>query len=54
MNLALVDGVITGMQSGEPAGTRPALRPVLAPRPGCCCVALSTGSPESDDDTGES
>ncbi|MGH3409265.1 MAG: hypothetical protein ACRDRJ_43250, partial [Streptosporangiaceae bacterium] len=53
MNLALVDGVITGMQSGDPAGTRPALRPVLAPRPGCCCVALSTGSTESDDDTGE-
>jgi predicted ArsR family transcriptional regulator len=58
MNLALVDGVITGVLSGDPATTQsaqqPALRPVLAPRPGCCCVAISTGSPESDDDTGES
>ncbi len=58
MNLALVDGVITGVLSGDPATTQsaqqPTLRPVLAPRPGCCCVAISTGSPESDDDTGES
>lgn len=58
MNLALVDGVITGVLSGDPATTpattRPALRPMLEPRPGCCCVAISTGRPESDDDTGES
>jgi predicted ArsR family transcriptional regulator len=54
MNLALVDGVITGVLSDDPATTRPALRPVLEPRPDCCCVAISTGSPESDDDTGES
>lgn len=58
MTLALVDGVITGVLPCDPeTTTRPAstaLHPVLEPRPGCCCVALAAGRPESDDDTGES
>lgn len=57
MTLALVDGVITGVLPRDPETTRAALtslHPVLEPRPGCCCVALATGRPESDDDTGES
>jgi predicted ArsR family transcriptional regulator len=57
MTLALVDGVITGALPCDLETTRPAstaLHPVLEPRPGCCCVALAAGRPESDDDTGES
>jgi predicted ArsR family transcriptional regulator len=55
MTLALVEGVVEGVVSGvleRDPGL--ALRAVLAPRPGCCCVAIDTGQPESDDDTGES
>jgi predicted ArsR family transcriptional regulator len=51
MTLALVEGVVSGVLECDPGS---ALRAVLAPRPGCCCVAIGTGQPESDDDTGES
>lgn len=50
MTLALVEGVVSGVLGYE-QGSAP--QAVLAPRPGCCCVAIDTGQPESDDDTGE-
>lgn len=49
MNLALVEGVLTGVLASNPA-----LHAGIELRPGCCCVAIETGRPESDDDTGES
>jgi len=50
MTLALVEGVVSGVLEHDQGS---ALRAWLAPRPGCCCVAIGTGQPESDD-TGES
>jgi hypothetical protein len=38
MNLALIDGVTTGLKAS-------ALRPALDPRPGYCCVTISGGRP---------
>jgi predicted ArsR family transcriptional regulator len=51
MTLALVEGVVSGVLECAPGS---ALHAGPAPRPGCCCVAVGTGRPESDDDTGES
>jgi predicted ArsR family transcriptional regulator len=51
MTLALVEGVVSGVLESDPGS---ALRAGRAPRPGCCCVAIGSGQPESDDDTGES
>ncbi len=42
MNLALIDGLVAGLGAGR-------LRPALDPRPGCCCVAISTGPPTDDE-----
>ncbi len=38
MNLALIDGLVTGLSATG-------LRPVLDPRPGCCCVAIRASGP---------
>ena len=39
MNLALLEGVVAGLQM-------PGARPVLAPRPGLCCVCIEVGAEE--------
>jgi predicted ArsR family transcriptional regulator len=38
MNLALIEGLVAGLGASE-------LHPALDPRPGCCCVVITTGQP---------
>jgi predicted ArsR family transcriptional regulator len=38
MNLALIEGLVAGLGATD-------LHPALDPRPGCCCVVLSTDTP---------
>ena len=38
MNLALIEGLVAGLSVSG-------LRPVLDPRPGCCCVAIGASEP---------
>ncbi|HEU5416533.1 MAG TPA: transcriptional regulator [Streptosporangiaceae bacterium] len=48
MNLALIEGLVAGLATSD-------LQPSLEPRPGCCCVAIGTGSPSgAAPKTGES
>jgi predicted ArsR family transcriptional regulator len=41
MNLALIDGLVSGLSASG-------LRPVLDPRPGCCCVTISASEPGAE------
>jgi predicted ArsR family transcriptional regulator len=41
MNLALIEGLVAGVGASG-------LHPALDPRPGCCCVVISTGQPAGE------